>query len=71
MFLIMAEPKTKCIFRSFKVDESFWTKKQSCKFSKVDIKKWCPFFDFVCFNGRHILKGDDQLFDRWHMPVGS
>ena len=38
------------------MDESFWTKKQSCKFSKVDIKKWCPFFDFVCFDGRHILK---------------
>ena len=38
------------------MDESFWTKKQSCKFSKVDIKKWRPFFDFVCFNGCHILK---------------
>ena len=38
MFLIMAEPKTNCIFRTFRVDESFWTKKQSCKFSKVDIK---------------------------------
>ena len=38
------------------MNESFWTKKQSCKFSKVDIKKWRPFFDFVCFNGRHILK---------------
>ena len=36
--------------------ESFWTKKQSCKFSKVDIMKWRPFFDFVCFNGHHILK---------------
>ena len=38
------------------MDESFWTKKQSCKFSKVDVKKCHPFFDFVCFNGRHILK---------------
>ena len=56
MFLIMAQPKTNCIFRTFRVDESFCTKKQSCKFSKVDIKKWCPFFNFVCFNGRHILK---------------
>ena len=45
-------PKTNCIFRTFRVAESFWTKKQSCKFSKVDIM----FFDFVCFNGRHILK---------------
>ena len=38
------------------MEESFWTKKQSCKFSKVDTKKGRPFFDFVCFNGRHILK---------------
>ena len=38
------------------MDEFFWTKKQSCKFSKVDIKNWRPFFDFVCFNGCHILK---------------
>ena len=26
------------------MDESFWTRKQSCKFSKVDIKKWRSFF---------------------------
>ena len=36
--------------------ESFWTKKQSLKFSKVDIMKWRLFFDFVYFNGHHILK---------------
>ena len=56
MFLIMAQPKTNYIFRTFRVAESFLTKKQICKFSKVDIMKWCPFFDFVCFNGCHILK---------------
>ena len=38
------------------MEESFWTKKQSCKFSKVVIMKWHPFFDFVCFNGCNILK---------------
>ena len=37
------------------MDESFWTKKQSCKLSKVDIKKWHSFFVFVCFNGCHFL----------------
>ena len=52
----MAEPKTNCIFRTFRVAESFWTKKQSCKFSKVDIMKCRPFCDSVCFNERHILK---------------
>ena len=54
--LLWLIPNTNCIFTTFRVSESFWTKKQSCKFSKVDIKKWRPFFDFVCFNGRHILK---------------
>ena len=38
------------------MNESFWTKKESCKFLKVDIKNWCPFFDFVCFNGCHFTK---------------
>ena len=49
MFLIMAQPKTNCIFRTFRVTESFWTKKQSCKFSKVDIMKCRPFFWFCLF----------------------
>ena len=53
MFLIMVQPKTNCIFRTFRLEESFWTKKQSCNLSKVGIKKWRPFFDFVCFNGCH------------------
>ena len=44
MFLIMAQPKTNCIFRTFRVKESFWTNKQSCNLSKVDVKKWRPFF---------------------------
>ena len=47
------QPKTNCVFRTFRVEESFWTKKQSCKFSKVGIMKWRPLFDFVRFNGRH------------------
>ena len=55
MFLIMAQPKTNCNFRTFRVEESFWTKKQSCKLLKVDITKWRPFFVFVCFNGCHFL----------------
>ena len=58
------------------MDESFWTKKQSCKFSKVDIKKWRPFFDFVCFNGCHILKlrylrRDSMEFQNFLFPVLS
>ena len=36
-------------FRTIRVEESFWPKKQSCNLSKVDIKKWRLFFDFVCF----------------------
>ena len=50
-----SQPKTNCIFRTFRVKESFWTKKQSWKLSKVDIKKWRPFFVFVCLNGCHFL----------------
>ena len=30
MFHIMAQPKTNCLFRTFRVKESFWAKKQSC-----------------------------------------
>ena len=56
MFQEKAQPIRNCFFRTFRVEESFWTKKQSCNLSKVDIKKWRPFFDFVCFNGCHILK---------------
>ena len=48
------------------MEESFWTKKQSCKLLKVDIKKWRPFFVFVRFNGRHFLnhKKSRNLADR-------
>ena len=53
MFLIMAQPKTNCNFRTFRVEESFWTKKQSCKLWKVGKKKCSPFFVFVRFNGCH------------------
>ena len=41
-FLVSAKPN--CVFMTFKVEESFWTKKQSCKSSKVDKTKWRPFF---------------------------
>ena len=49
------------------MEESFWTKKQSCKLLKVDITKWHPFFVFVCFNGRHFLnhKKSRNLADRF------
>ena len=53
MFLIMAEPETKCILGLKRKEESFWAKKQSCTTQKVGIKKWCLFFDFVCFSGHH------------------
>ena len=51
--LCLAEPETKCIFKTFGVEESFRTKKQSCITQKVGIKKWCLFFDFVCLSGCH------------------
>ena len=43
IFLIMAQPKINCVFRTFRVKESFWIKKQSCIALKVGIKKWCLF----------------------------
>ena len=54
IFLVSA--KNKSNFKDLRVEESFWTKKQSCNLSKVDIKKWRPFFDFVCFNGCHFTQ---------------
>ena len=47
------EPKTKYILKTFKVEESLWNQKQSCLEWKIGLEKCCPFFDFVCFNGRH------------------
>ena len=55
IFLIMAEPKVNCGFRTFRVKESFWAKKQSCITLKVGIKKWRLFFVFVCFSGRQFF----------------
>ena len=52
MFNIKAEPpltETNCVFRTFRVKESFWAKKQSCITLKVGIKKWCSFFCFCLF----------------------
>ena len=39
MFCIISQPGTKYILRAFKVDESFWTQKQSCITQKVGQKK--------------------------------
>ena len=53
---IEAEPcltETKCNFRTFGVNESFWAKQQSCITLKVSLWKWCPFSVFVCFDGCH------------------
>ena len=53
---IEAEPcltETKCNFRTFGVNESFWAKQQSCITLKVSLRKWCPIFVFVSFNGCH------------------
>ena len=44
---------TNCDFRTFGVNESFWTKQQSCITLKVSLRKCCPFFVFVCFNRHH------------------
>ena len=51
-FYIEAEPcltETKCNFRTFGVDESFWAKEQSCISQKVGFSKWRPFFDSMRF----------------------
>ena len=56
MSLIMAQPMTNCIFRTFRVKESFWVKQQSCMTLKVSLQKWCPFFVFVCFSGCHFTQ---------------
>ena len=58
-FHIETEPcltETKCNFRTFGVNESFWTKQQSCITLKVSLRKWCPFFVFVCFSGCHFTQ---------------
>ena len=47
---------TNCDFRTFRVKESFWAKQQSCITLKVSLRKWCPFFVFVCFSGCHFTK---------------
>ena len=55
-FCIISQPVTKYNLRAFRVDESFWTQKQSCITQKVGLEKWCLFFDFVRFSGRHFKK---------------
>ena len=61
IFLFMAQPKINCVFRTFRVKESFWAKKQSCITLKFGIKKWC--LVFVCFSGCHFtLDGFIKFF---------
>ena len=57
-FLLTAQPVTKCIFETFRVEEYFWTQKQCCITQKVGIEEWCLFFDFVCFSGCHFTSPD-------------
>ena len=61
MFQEKAQPIRNCFFRTFRVEESFWTKKQSCKLWKVGIEKCRPFFDFVCFNRCHFT----WIYKKW------
>ena len=70
MFHIMAQPKTNCVFRTFRVKESFWAKKQSCITLKVGIKKKHLFLVFVCFSGRQFFSLSLQkrlnVFKNWY-----
>ena len=50
------DTQTKYILRAIRVDESFWTQKQSCITRKIGLEKWCLFFYFVCFSGCHFTK---------------
>ena len=50
------QSRDKVHLNTFRVDESFLTQKQSCITQKVGLEKWCLFFDFVCFSGRHFTK---------------
>ena len=45
----MPKPKTKCIFKAFKVLESPAYEVQSCSTQKVGFSKWHPFFDSMHF----------------------
>ena len=54
--------EAKCDFRSFRAVKSFWTNQQSFIPKKVGHQKWCPFFNFVCFNGCHFTKS--SLFQK-------
>ena len=48
MFHVIAQPKTNCVFRTFRVKESFWAKKQSLITLKVGMG---PFFNYVRVKG--------------------
>ena len=49
MFCIISQPGTKYNLRAYRVDESFWTKKQSCITQKVGQKSG------VCFSILFVL----------------
>ena len=51
---------TKCNFRTFEVDESFWAKQQSCITLKVSLRKWCPFLFLFVLTDAILLKLDLQ-----------
>ena len=51
-FHIETEPcltETKCNFRTFGVDETFWVKQKSCTSQKVGLSKWRLFLDSMHF----------------------
>ena len=70
IFLIMAQPKRNCVFRTFRVKESFWAKKQSCITLKVGIKKWCLFlFVLVDANILAWVYGNGPTFLKILIPI--
>ena len=56
MFLFMAQPKTNCNLRIFRVEIWFRAQEQNFLLEKVSLRKWCPFFDFVYFSGCHFTQ---------------
>ena len=66
LFLIIAQPRTNGNLKTFRVKESFWDQKQSFLLWKVGLRKWCPFFVFVYFNGCHFTKSEFAKKDTTH-----
>ena len=53
MFWFDTQTTTKYILKTFRGEESLPDQKQSCISWKIGLKKYCLFFDFVCFSGCH------------------